>query len=119
MSQASKAMSIAGDYRAQGYDASTALEKAWDDVRGGSNPISEATADISIGTIVILAVGGWLFWYYRKYNRFPWQSAPVTQRRVISKPQVQPKLEPVHPKMDGLIPTDGFADGAPITLISV
>ena len=78
-SMASEAMSLAADHRSEGYDPSTALEMAWDEVRGeAEDHVENPSRGSSLIGIALIAVGGWLFWYYRKYSRLPWQqAAPV------------------------------------------
>lgn len=82
MSEASKAMVLAGEYRSEGYDPSTALSMAWDDIRGENpddgliesvtNPVSRLFGGSKLFGLFAI---GYVVWAVAKKSWTPWKPA--------------------------------------------
>lgn len=115
----SEVMSRAGELRSEGYDKSTALSMAWDDILGDdyededdsfevlpqSRRRSNPTSESSLPTIGIAALVGYLFWCFftstykgLPWSFTPWKTVPISRR--ITAPRVIDSVEPVYNAKD-------------------
>lgn len=87
--QASDAMSLAADYRAEGMSPSEALQLAWQDVKGEDDDDDEMEFEPS-PLLVLLAAGGIGLLLWRKFRGYwPWQQAEVAKQRQQAISQAQ------------------------------
>ena len=117
----SEVMSRAGELRSEGYDKSTALSMAWDEIgdlddeedelefdeiipqsRKRRNPKAE---DSGIGVIALVGVGAYLLWCFMAsvkkglpWSFTPWKTVPISRR--IATPRAIGSTEPVYPARD-------------------
>lgn len=81
---ASEAMSLAGQFRSEGDDASTALRKAWAEVKGeGDHEDSPDSSFEASPLVVLLALGG-IFTLVYKWQRGNWWWSSLSTRRLSS-----------------------------------
>jgi hypothetical protein len=101
--EASEAMSLAADYRREGYDPSEALSQAWADVKGGNmdNPKADWNKYLMYGGA---AYGLWVVINYfqtKQWNFTPWR-AIAGNRQVVSRMIAAPvRTNPGNPLYEG------------------
>lgn len=84
----SEVMTLAGELRGEGLDASEALEQAWAEVKGETNPPKreESTVEPSGLTWLLLLAGAGLISYRLIAKKWPWAGTRPIRRVVPTRP---------------------------------